>query len=120
MLNNETKKIIDDARNTLVGQIPVPMMQCQQITVALTYKYMNDDGQQALELGGNRHYFTDELDKYSWDKIMSLRIDDTQRSQLYRDGLAALAESETLPGMFHEIFKTPWSHTATTGRLRSS
>ena len=32
VLSNDTRKIIDDARDTLVGQIPVPMMQCQQIT----------------------------------------------------------------------------------------
>ena len=105
MLSNDTKKIIDDARDTLVGQIPVPMMQCQQITLALTYKFMSDDDEQAVDLGGKRHYFTGDLDKYGWDKIMSLRLDDTQRSQLYRAGLNALQESESMPAVFREIFK---------------
>ena len=105
MLSNDTKKIIDDARDTLVGQIPVPMMQCQQITLALTYKFMSDDDEQAVELGGQRHYFTDGLEKYGWDKIMSLRLDDTQRSELYRAGLSALQESDSMPAVFHEIFK---------------
>ena len=63
MLSNDTKKIIDAARDTLVGQIPVPMMQCQQITLALTYKFMSDDDEQAVELGGQRHYFTGSLEK---------------------------------------------------------
>ena len=105
MLNNDTKKIIDDARDTLVGQIPVPMMQCQQITLALTYKFMSDDDEQSVELGGRRHYFTGDLEQYSWDKILSRRLDDTQRSELYRTGLNALQESESMPSVFREIFK---------------
>ena len=105
MLSNDTKNIIDDARDTLVGQIPVPMMQCQQITLALTYKFMSDDDQQAVELGGQRHYFAGDLEGYEWDKIMSRRLDDTQRSELYRAGLNALQDSESLPAVFREIFK---------------
>ena len=62
MLSNDTKKVIDDARDTLVGQIPVPMMQCQQITLALSYKFMSDDDQQAVKLGGRPHYFTGDLE----------------------------------------------------------
>ena len=105
MLSNDTKKVIDDARDTLVGQIPVPMMQCQQITLALTYKFMSDDDQQAVELGGHRHYFTGDLEGYEWGKIMSLRLDDTQRSERYRAGLNALRDSESMPVVFREIFR---------------
>ena len=105
MLSNDTRKIIDDARNTLVGQIPVPMMQCQQITLALTYKFMSDDDRQAVELGGLRHYFTGDLEKYDWNQLMSRRLDDTQRSELYRAGLNVLRDSETMPAVFREIFK---------------
>ena len=105
MLSNDTRKIIDDARDTLVGQIPVPMMQCQQITLALTYKFMSDDDQRAERLGGERHYFAGDLEPYGWDKIMSLRLDDTQRSELYRAGLGALQESDSMPAVFREIFK---------------
>ena len=105
MLSNDTRKIIDDARDTLVGQIPVPMMQCQQITLALTYKFMSDDDETAVGLGGRPHYFTGELEAYSWDKIMSRRLDDTQRSELYRAGLGVLQESDSMPIVFSEIFK---------------
>ena len=105
MLSNDTRKIIDDARDTLVGQIPVPMMQCQQITLALTYKFMSDDDQRAERLGGERHYFAGDLEPYSWDKIMSLRLDDTQRSELYRAGIGTLQESDSMPAVFREIFK---------------
>ena len=68
MLTNDTKKVIDDARNTLVGQIPVPMMQCQQITLALTYKFMSDDDQTAVDLGAGASYFTGNLEPYSWER----------------------------------------------------
>ena len=105
MLSNDTKKIIDDARDTLVGQIPVPMMQCQQITLALTYKFMSDDDQLAVDLGGQRHYFAGGLEKYAWGNVVSLRLDDTERSELYREGLSALQGSESLPAVFREIFK---------------
>ena len=105
VLSNDTKKIIDDARDTLVGQIPVPMMQCQQITLALTYKFMSDDDQRAERLGGERHYFAGDLEPYGWDKIMSLRLDDTQRSELYRAGIGTLQESDSMPAVFREIFK---------------
>ena len=104
MLSNDTRKIIDDARDTLVGQIPVPMMQCQQITLALTYKFMSDDDEQAVDLGGQAHYFIGDLEKYTWNKLVSRRIDDTQRSELYREGLIALRNSETMPAVFREIF----------------
>ena len=105
MLSNDTKKIIDDARDTLVGQIPVPMMQCQQITLALTYKFMSDDDQLAVDLGGQRHYFAGDLEKFAWGNVVSLRLDDTQRSELYREGLSALQASESMPAVFREIFK---------------
>ena len=105
MPNNNAKKIIDDACDTLVGQIPVPMMQCQQITLALTYKFMSDDDQQSIDLGGKRHYFAGDLEQYGWGRIVSRRLDDTQRSQLYREGLDALRGAESLPAVFREIFK---------------
>ena len=37
--------------------------------------------------------------------MVSLRLDDTERSRLYREGLNALQESESLPTVFREIFK---------------
>ena len=82
-----------------------PMMQCQQITLALTYKFMSDDDQQAVELGGRRHYFTGDLEGYEWGRIMSMRLDDTQRSELYRAGLNVLRDSESMPVVFREIFR---------------
>ena len=40
MLNAETKRHIDDARDCLVGKVPNPIYQIEQITNTLIYKFM--------------------------------------------------------------------------------
>ncbi|MEN9597546.1 MAG: hypothetical protein RL236_1980, partial [Pseudomonadota bacterium] len=42
MLDNETKRKIDSARSILVGKVPDPKAQVEQITTALIYKFMDD------------------------------------------------------------------------------
>ena len=42
MLDNGTKRRIDNARDILVGKIPDPKTQVEQITFALLYKFMDD------------------------------------------------------------------------------
>ena len=42
MLDSVTKKRIDDLRNILVGKIPSPQSQVEQITTGLIYKFMYD------------------------------------------------------------------------------
>ena len=54
MLDNETKRRIDTARDILVGKLPDPKSQVEQITIALIYKFMDDMDAQAVEYGGER------------------------------------------------------------------
>ena len=42
MLDTETKRCIDTARDILVGKVPDPKSQVEQITIALIYKFMDD------------------------------------------------------------------------------
>ena len=42
MLDQSTKKKIDNARDILVGKVPDPKSQVEQITIALIYKFMDD------------------------------------------------------------------------------
>ena len=42
MLDAETKRRIDTARDILVGKVPDPKSQVEQITIALIYKFMDD------------------------------------------------------------------------------
>ena len=50
MLDNETRRRIDEARDILVGKLPDPKSQVEQITIALIYKFMYDMDKEALEL----------------------------------------------------------------------
>ncbi len=42
MLDTDTKRRIDTCRDILVGKIPDPKSQVEQITIALIYKFMDD------------------------------------------------------------------------------
>jgi type I restriction enzyme M protein len=53
MLDTDTKRRIDTARDILVGKVPDPKSQVEQITIALIYKFMDDMDLQSEELGGN-------------------------------------------------------------------
>ena len=56
MLNDETKRKINNCRDTLVGKIPVPMSQIEQITLAMTYKFMSDIDAENSALGGTSFF----------------------------------------------------------------
>jgi type I restriction enzyme M protein len=42
MLDTDTKRRLDTARDILVGKVPDPKSQVEQITIALTFKLMVD------------------------------------------------------------------------------
>jgi len=56
MLTAETKRKIDYLRDALVGKIPVPSQQIEQITLGLIYKFMSDIDEQNEELGGQSFF----------------------------------------------------------------
>jgi len=66
MLNVETKRRIDTARDILVGKVPDPKSQVEQITIALIYKFMDDMDNESIQLGGKKSFFTGEYEKYAW------------------------------------------------------
>ena len=68
MLTNDVKRNIDNARNVLVGKIPNPQSQIDQITTALIYKFMYDMDLESVEQGGKATFLTGDLKKYSWDR----------------------------------------------------
>ena len=70
MLDTDTKRRIDTARDILVGKVPDPKIQVEQITIALIYKFMDDMDAEAEELGGKRKFFTGEFARYGWAKLM--------------------------------------------------
>jgi type I restriction enzyme M protein len=105
MLDNQTKKIIDSARDVLVGKLPAPNTQVEQITLAMLYKFMDDIDQESIDLGGNVAYFSDEYEKYSWRNIMSKTISAQNRMNLYVEALEKFYSHSKLPKTFKDIFK---------------
>ena len=69
MLDADTKRRIDTARDILVGKVPDPKSQVEQITIALIYKFMDDIDAESEELGGQRKFFAGEFAQYGWAKL---------------------------------------------------
>ena len=74
MLDTDTKRRIDTARDILVGKVPDPKSQVEQITIALIYKFMDDMDAEVEELGGDRSFFAGEFAKYGWGRLMSSTV----------------------------------------------
>lgn len=105
MLSKETKKKIDDARDILVGQLPLPSDQVELITIALIYKFMDDQDEDLRQLGYGEAFFTDELRDYSWQRLMSNEIDAEERVALFIKGIEEIQKAGHIPQLFREIFK---------------
>lgn len=105
MLNSETKRHIDAARDVLVGVAPNPMTQVDQITYALIYKFMDDMDQSAIKLGGEPSFFVGDLESYSYAKLMDPRLGNQERMNLYAEALTKFAEASQLPELFRTIFR---------------
>ena len=105
MLTADTKRHIDSARQVLVGKIPNPIGQVQEITKALIYKFMDDMDEQAAALGGKRRYFVGDYQKYSWRTIMSPQVGAQDRIDLYQEALKKMTVNPGIPVLFQQIFR---------------
>jgi len=104
MLTAETKRKIDYLRDVLVGKIPVPSQQIEQITLGLIYKFMSDIDEQNEELGG-KSFFRGEYKKYAWRNIMDRSLAGHERVLFYSEGLEKMGRNKELPQLFRDIFK---------------
>jgi len=105
-MNTEIKRHIDAARQVLVGVVPNPTSQIDQITNALIYKFMDDMDQSAIKQGGEPSFFVKELKDYAWTRLMDTRIGNQERMNIYSEALVKFSESKQLPTLFREIFKS--------------
>ena len=105
MLDTETKRRIDTARDILVGKVPDPKSQVEQITIALIYKFMDDMDAEAEELGGKRKFFSGDFSKYGWTKLMSPAMGGHEVLNLYAEAITRMTENEGIPALFRDIFK---------------
>jgi type I restriction enzyme M protein len=105
MLNSETKRHIDAARDVLVGVAPNPTTQIDQITYALIYKFMDDMDQSAIKAGGKPSFFTGDLEPYAWSRFMDSRMGNQEKMNLYGEALTKFSEAKQLPELFRTIFR---------------
>ena len=105
MLDSVTKKRIDDLRNILVGKIPSPQSQVEQITTGLIYKFMYDMDEEAVEMGGVASFFVGDYEKYSWKNLFDTKLGGADKVQLYSDAIEGMYNNPTAPSLFREIFK---------------
>ncbi len=105
MLDTDTKSRIDSARDILVGKVPDPKSQVEQITIALIYKFMDDMDRQSEEVGGKPSFFKGEFKKYRWVDLLDKRVGGHERLLLYAEGIEKMNENKNIPQLFRDIFK---------------
>lgn len=108
MLDTTTKRRIDTARDILVGKVPDPKSQVEQITIALIYKFMDDMDLDAEELGGEPSFFSGEYEKYGWRKIFNPSLGGFEMLSLYSEAILKMAQNPNLPQLFRDIFKNAY------------
>ena len=108
MLDTATKRRIDTARDILVGKVPDPKSQVEQITIALIYKFMDDMDAESEELGGKRKFFTGDFARYGWAKLMSPGIGGHELIGLYGEGISTMPQNSGIPPLFRDIFKNAY------------
>jgi len=107
-MNADIKRHIDSARQVLVGVVPNPASQIDQITNALIYKFMDDMDQAAIKAGGEPSFFVGSLKDYAWTRLIDSKVGNQQRMNLYSEALVKFSEAKRLPELFRGIFKSAY------------
>jgi type I restriction enzyme M protein len=108
VLDTDTKRRIDTARDILVGKVPDPKSQVEQITIALIYKFMDDMDAGSEELGGKRKFFSGDFARYGWAKLMAPSLGGHEMLGLYGEGISKMPENPGIPALFRDIFKNAY------------
>src|SRR3989338_6988022 len=108
MLDTDTKRRIDTARDILVGKVPDPKSQVEQITIALIYKFMDDMDAESEEFGVKRKFFAGEFARYGWAKLMRSGLGGHETLNLYAEAIAKMPENPGIPPLFRDIFKNAY------------
>ena len=108
MLNFDVKRKINTLRDILVGKVPDPKAQVEQITIALIYKFMDDIDLQAADFGGAREYFKGEYEKYAFSQIMLAQNSAQERLNLYAEGIDKMTNNPDLPRLFRDILRNAY------------
>jgi type I restriction enzyme M protein len=105
MLDLNTKRKLDSARQILVGKVPDPKAQVEQITTALIYKFMDDMDKESEELGGEAKFFANGFSQYAWTKLLDNKLFGQERLDLYVQAISNMSKNPHIPQLFRDIFK---------------
>lgn len=108
MLDTNTKKRIDNCRDILVGKLPDPKAQIEQITIGLIYKFMDDMDKEAIALGGKAKFFSGSYEKFSWDSLFDAKNTAIEMLGLYSEAIASMEKNPNIPQLFRDIFKNAY------------
>ena len=108
MLDTETRRRVDTARDILVGKVPDPKSQVEQITIALIYKFMDDMDAEAEEFGGERRFFAGEFARYGWANLMHGGLSGLEVLNLYADAVTRMPQNPGIPPLFRDIFNNAY------------
>lgn len=108
MLDADTKRRIDSCRDILVGKVPDPKSQVEQITIALIYKFMDDMDAEAEELGGTRTFFAGAYARFGWAQLMAPGLGGFEVLALYSEAIQSMRENPGVPELFRDIFKNAY------------
>ena len=108
MLDTDTKRRIDTARDILVGKVPDPKSQVEQITIALIYKFMDDIDAESEEWGGERSFFAGEFARYGWARLMRPGLGGHETLNLYAEAITRMPENPGVPQLFRDIFNNAY------------
>ena len=108
MLDADTKRRIDTARDILVGKVPDPKSQVEQITIALIYKFMDDIDADSEELGGERSFFAGEFARYGWARLMQPGLGGHEMLNLYAEAIERMDQNAGIPQLFRDIFNNAY------------
>lgn len=107
-MNFDIKRKINTLRDILVGKVPDPKAQVEQITIALIYKFMDDMDLEGTEFGGARVFFTGEYEKYAFSQIMLPENSAQDRLNLYAEGIDKMTNNPDLPKLFRDILRNTY------------
>ena len=108
MLNFDVKRKINTLRDILVGKVPDPKAQVEQITIALIYKFMDDMDLQGAEFGGARVFFSGDYKDYAFSQIMLPEHSAQDRLNLYAEGIDKMTNNPDLPKLFRDILRNAY------------
>ncbi len=96
------------ARDILVGKVPDPKSQVEQITIALIYKFMDDIDAESEELGGQRKYFSGDFARYGWPRLVRAGLGGHETLNLYAEAITRMPENPAIPPLFRNVFNNAY------------